>query len=249
MKITYISHSGFAIELEKTVLLFDYFKGVLPDFAKEKTIYVFASHKHPDHFNPQIFELTKKYANIRFFLSRDIRIDAYKKIKYGISDQLFDKIIFLDSNKEYAYHFEGCMAENLQPISVRTLKSTDEGVAFAVTCENENIYHAGDLNWWHWNGETKGYNRNMEVNYKREMNFLRDMKIPFSVAFLPLDSRLEDAYGFGMRYFMEQISVDVIFPMHLWEDYACIDRFKEENQDLKVEKIISLKKDNMQFMI
>ena len=36
---------------------------------------------------------------------------------------------------------------------IRTLRSTDEGVAFVVHYAGKTIYHAGDLNWWHWEGE------------------------------------------------------------------------------------------------
>mgnify|MGYP000509052087 CR=1 FL=1 len=37
MKITYISHSGFAVELENhNFFLFDYYKGEIPKFDPEK---------------------------------------------------------------------------------------------------------------------------------------------------------------------------------------------------------------------
>ena len=48
MKVTYIYHSGFAVELDNCILLFDYYKGELPRWEKNKMIYVFASHKHQD---------------------------------------------------------------------------------------------------------------------------------------------------------------------------------------------------------
>lgn len=67
MKITYIAHSGFCVELEKHVLLFDYFTGELPSWDKEKTILVFASHKHQDHFSLRILELRKEYPHIHYF--------------------------------------------------------------------------------------------------------------------------------------------------------------------------------------
>ena len=56
MKIQYIKHSGFLVEFEHAVLIFDYYKGTfeLPDQSKE--IYFFASHKHGDHFSHKIFE-------------------------------------------------------------------------------------------------------------------------------------------------------------------------------------------------
>ena len=55
MRITYIGHSGFLVELKKSLLLFDYYEGALPALSHEKQLYVFASHRHPDHFNPEIF--------------------------------------------------------------------------------------------------------------------------------------------------------------------------------------------------
>ena len=51
MKITYIHHSSFCVELQNSILLFDYFKGELPKFDKAKKLYVFASHFHEDHFD------------------------------------------------------------------------------------------------------------------------------------------------------------------------------------------------------
>ena len=47
MKITHIYHSGFAVELTHCILIFDWYKGVLPEFTKadtgrEKTYFVFA---------------------------------------------------------------------------------------------------------------------------------------------------------------------------------------------------------------
>ena len=50
MKVTYLYHSGFAVELEKHIFVFDYMKGKLPDWDGRKEIIFFASHKHPDHF-------------------------------------------------------------------------------------------------------------------------------------------------------------------------------------------------------
>ena len=57
MKITYIHHSSFSVELDNTILLFDYFKGNLPSFDKNKKLYVFSSHSHHDHFDESIFNI------------------------------------------------------------------------------------------------------------------------------------------------------------------------------------------------
>lgn len=57
MKITYIHHSAFLAETEHACLLFDYFKGSLPKLPEGKRLYIFASHRHPDHFSKVIFDI------------------------------------------------------------------------------------------------------------------------------------------------------------------------------------------------
>lgn len=46
-KVTYIGHSGFSVELRKVVLLFDYYRGEIPVFSEDASLYVFASHRPP----------------------------------------------------------------------------------------------------------------------------------------------------------------------------------------------------------
>ena len=72
MKVTYISHSGFAVELPSATLLFDYYKGQIPDFPTDKPLFVFSSHSHGDHFVPQVFDLAKRYPQIHYIFSHDI---------------------------------------------------------------------------------------------------------------------------------------------------------------------------------
>ena len=49
MKITHIYHSGFIIELERTVLIFDWYEGELPPFEPDKKVFVFVTQSHADH--------------------------------------------------------------------------------------------------------------------------------------------------------------------------------------------------------
>lgn len=195
MKVTFIEHSGFCVELEKTVLLFDYYKGEIPDMPKEKELYVFASHSHPDHFNPKIFELEKTYPQIHYILSEDISAKAQGKTAR----------IREHENK------------NIGSIQVETLKSNDEGVAFLVTVEEKTIYHAGDLNWWYWNGEPEEDNEYMIRSYKEEIERLRGREI--DLAFLLLDPRQEDKYCKGINYFIEEIHPKAVLPMHAFGEY------------------------------
>ena len=98
LKITFIYHSGFAVETLDCTLLFDYYRGDIPEFAAEKPLYVFSSHKHADHFNFQIFDLAEKYKEIHYILSDDIRKKYKRKYlleKKGLTDELLEKIIWI----------------------------------------------------------------------------------------------------------------------------------------------------------
>ena len=38
MKVTYIQHSGFAVEMEDKVLIFDYYRGEIPAFGRDRDV-------------------------------------------------------------------------------------------------------------------------------------------------------------------------------------------------------------------
>ena len=60
MQVIFIHHSCFLVEVDEKVLIFDWFDGdrvegyhfggVLPEYEPDTPVYVFASHKHRDHF-------------------------------------------------------------------------------------------------------------------------------------------------------------------------------------------------------
>ena len=49
--------------------------------------------------------------------------------------------------------------------------------------EDKVIYHAGDLNWWHWEEETESYNEQMRQDYQREIDKLKDIVIDIAFSF------------------------------------------------------------------
>lgn len=216
MKVTYLKHSGFMVESRNYIYLFDYIGGNIDKAIKsDKKIYVMVSHIHDDHFSKIIFDIATKHDNVTYVLSYDV----VKKIKKNailskMTEQL--NIIRVQAHEKY----------KIDDIVVETLKSTDEGVAFIVSEKDGTIYHAGDLNWWHWEGEPKSWNRNMEVNFKREIDSMRGRKI--DIAFIPLDPRQEDAYYLGMNYFIKNVGANEIYPMHFWGEPRIIDRYKSE---------------------
>lgn len=221
MKITYISHSGFMLEMEDVCFLFDYDQGEIPAIEKEKDMVVFVSHKHADHYNPEIFSLAKKYSHIQFVVSKDVPV-KWQIIKYkeqGID--LTERVTVVRKNTEYMLSLE-----NGKPLRIETLKSTDEGVAFLLNYEEKTYYHAGDLNLWVWEGESRQYNENMERAYFRELDKLREKAL--EVAFVPLDPRQgEDAYA-GLKSFLDYTKCQKVFPMHFWGEFDIIDKFLQK---------------------
>ena len=89
---------------------------------------------------------------------------------------------------------------SVDELRIQTLRSTDEGVAFLVRVKGITLYHAGDLNWWHWEEEGPEYNEKMKRDYQAEIGTIEGEHI--DLAFVPLDPRLEEAYGWGIDYFM-----------------------------------------------
>lgn len=207
MKITYIHHSAFAVETEAVCLLFDYYQGDLPDFPAEKPLYVFASHRHPDHFSEKIFELAKGREKIRFLLSADI----WKK---RVPGELMEKTAFLEPYETYADDF----------LKAETYLSTDEGVAFWVHTDGPEIYHAGDLNHWYWEGEDEAWNTSMTKQYRAELGKMAGRTA--DAAFLPLDPRLGKYFYLGIDDFMKDVDAKAIFPMHFWGEYDVCSRLK-----------------------
>ena len=215
MNINYIYHSGFLVETAECYYLFDYFKGSLPALKPDKPILVFASHNHQDHYNPDVFRLLKEQGmeDITAVLAKDI-----PNKRYPTAD------ITCIRAKAYQTYELGCHT------IVKTLLSTDAGVAFLIQCPEGIIYHAGDLNDWVWEGELEQYNKQMTGSYRHEIGLLRDMLADraVDVAFIPLDPRQEKDYARGMLYFLKQIAVKEVFPMHYWEQPEIIGQFLEE---------------------
>ncbi len=230
MKITYVEHSCFSVELENVILLFDYFKGELPNFDKEKTIYVFSSHNHYDHFNISIFQLLKEYPNVKYIFSSDIKIAFGQSFfkNYGVSDDIYEEIEFVSSNQ---------ILETLD-LTIETLNSTDEGVAFIVAVDDRTIYHAGDLNLWVWNYKDECFNENMIEKFEKEIAKIKNRH--FDAAFVVLDPRQGELFNLGFDYFMKNTNTDRVYPMHFWNDNVAINMLKMMNcSEIYRHKIIS----------
>lgn len=214
MRVAFLEHSGFLVESDSAALLFDWWKGELPAVTPGIPLYVFASHAHPDHFDPRIFALDGGGREVRFVLGHDIK--PRNLSRRGLSPGTAEK----------CRNLRGGQSLTLPGAAVEALPSTDEGEAFLVTVDGWTVFHAGDLNWWHWEGEDKGWNRNMEVNFKKYAEPLRGRKI--DLAMLPLDPRLGEAGFWGPAYLLETADIRRFLPMHQWGDFGFTRKFLEK---------------------
>ncbi|MBR4439900.1 MAG: MBL fold metallo-hydrolase [Clostridia bacterium] len=210
MIIDYLGHSGFLVETEKVLMLFDYYVGdlsVLESKPQEKPLFVFASHAHPDHFNPRIFSLAGGGRRVKYLLSHDIRRKA------ALPEADAD---FLAADDEYIVEGLG---------TVKTLRSTDQGVAFLVDTGDKTVFHAGDLHWWAWDGEPDAMLAMMEHGFRREIEKIAGTHI--DAAFVVLDDRLGENYALGASLFLKLCKPDIMLPMHFWQDRSVVARFAE----------------------
>ena len=219
MQVTYLDHSGFLLEWEHSYWLFDYYKGKLPPLSPTKDIFVFCSHSHADHFNPDIFTLLSDYPLTTYIFSNELR-NACRKLEKRTGRQL-PSIHFLKSRTDTLL---STLSGDV--LKIHTLQSTDCGCAFYIEYNGKAIYHAGDLHWWYWEGEAPSWNQKMTADYKKEMEFLQGKRI--DLCFTPLDPRQEKDYALGMNYLLANTGIHHMFPMHFWGDFSITDRFLQE---------------------
>ena len=213
LHVTFLAHDGFFVESESVCLLFDWWKGELPPLP-DKPLLVFVSHRHEDHFRPDVFTLADRKSDIRFLLGSDFHLTKKNRERWHLSPETADKCLRCGKHDRL---------EPLPGVTVETLPSTDEGVAFWVTADGRTLFHAGDLNWWHWEEEGDTWNHNMEMNFKRYTEPLRGRRL--DLAMLPLDHRLGKAGFLGPSYFLELMQVRHFLPMHQWDHLEFTDAF------------------------
>lgn len=211
MELIYLYHSGFALADSGFTLVFDYFEdsegpdsGILHSelLQRDGRFYVLASHFHADHFSREVLKWREQRPDIVYLFSKDI----LRRRRAGK-----DEAIFLKKGDTYA---DECLA-------VRAFGSTDVGVSFLVEVGGKKIFHAGDLNNWHWMDESSEAEwRGYEKNFLHELADLRSYTSGLDLAMFPVDPRLGREYMRGARQFVEQVKTAVFVPMHFDEAYA-----------------------------
>ena len=227
--VYYIYHSAFVIELEKSILIFDFYK--FPNNTKkekeeffnrfikrnDKKVYIFSTHSHSDHFNKEILTWLEMNENIKYILSDDIRIYKNKNFYFTKEDDSFE----------------------LDNLKISTFGSTDLGSSFYINTENKNIFHSGDLHFWHWEDDTPKEEKTMYDAYIFQLEKIKKFD-RIDIAFVPVDPRLGVNTLEGVELFYKILKPKIIIPMHFSDDYSQMKNFIEKfkyNDDVKVIEI------------
>ena len=230
--IYYIYHSGFAVELEKNILIFDFYKFnenkkvekifFIDNFLKKnnKKIYIFSSHSHYDHFNKEIFKWLEINEDIKYILSDDIKTYKHKNFYFTREGKNF----------------------KLDDLEILTFGSTDLGSSFYVNVENKNIFHSGDLHFWHWEDDTLEEQKTM---YEKYISIVRQIKGLASIdyAFVPVDPRLGVNTFEGVEIFYKELKPKVIIPMHFSEDYSKMNELIKKFESFKDVNVVKIEDD------
>ena len=202
LTVTYYHHSGFSVAMDDILLVFDYWTGehgelpedkrITVDFLKQfRQVYVFISHEHPDHLDPVVFTWRNE-APVTYIVSADMPVGTRGK-RMAPGDSL-----------------------TLSPeVSVKAFDSTDLGVSFLVDIQGVHVFHAGDLNFWHWREEsTVKEIEEADDAFRQAVEPIAREKI--DLAFFPVDARQGLMYDAGANYFIMCVKPRLLIPMHFW---------------------------------
>ncbi|MEG0766799.1 MAG: hypothetical protein RR482_03695, partial [Clostridia bacterium] len=131
IRITYLDHSGFAVQMPDALLIFDDARGPAPQgtsldqgwitreqVAQSPRTYVFVSHSHADHFDASIFDWAEP-SRVQYILSTDVPAQ-WKGRRMAPGDVL-----------------------QLDDYTITAHASTDLGVSYLVRHPACTLFHAG----------------------------------------------------------------------------------------------------------
>ena len=198
--ITHYYHSGFSVASRRTLAVFDYWRGehgeLTPELQlnseklkKYENVFVFISHEHIDHLDPVVFSWAEA-GNVSYIVSSDMPVGTRgKRMAPGDTLTLSDEL------------------------KVTAFDSTDLGVSFLVDFCGIRVFHAGDLNFWHWREEsTMQEIEEADAEFRKAVQPISREKI--DIAFFPVDPRQGAMFEAGANYFILSVKPRLLIPMH-----------------------------------
>ena len=199
--VTYFHHSGFTVGCADTLMVFDYWRGERNeingslalsenDFKGYKQVLFFISHEHPDHYDRVVYDF--KHLNyVRYIIASDMPPEA-EGDRMSVGD-----------------------VRHYGDARITAFASTDLGVSFYVEINGLHIFHAGDLNLWHWREEST-----LRQITQAENLFYEAVKPitgkPIDICMFPVDPRMGGMYEAGANHFIMTCKPHIFIPMH-WQ--------------------------------
>lgn len=216
IKITYHYHSGFSVEYGKLLLVFDYWRGennelknrgrITEEYLNRfDEIIVFISHEHVDHMDPVVYTWRENH-KVTYLVSWDMPIGTRGKR--------------MSPGDEFIYR---------EDVVIRVYDSTDLGVSYLVALNGITIFHAGDLNFWHWREESSVKEiEEAEEDFRKAVEPITKEKI--DVCFFPVDPRQRTMFEAGANYFILSVKPRLMIPMHFWNKNEVIEEFARHSR-------------------
>ena len=204
MELVYIYHSGFALLGDGYTVIMDYYRDTEDKQAE---------------------------AALRRLMNEQPEEPVVTPERGRVHDELLHRPgkLYVLASHFHPDHFNKEVLEwkKQRPDIIRAFGSTDVGVSFLIETEGKKIFHAGDLNNWHWMEESteqewKGY----EKNFLHELDYLYDYTHELDVAMFPVDPRLGREYMRGPEQFVKKIKTNIFVPMHFVPDYEKANAFR-----------------------
>lgn len=204
-EVVYYHHSGFSVAVKDTICIFDYWEGEEGTIEGTKKlsnerlkpyehVFFFTTHSHPDHMDPVIYTFEAENP-ITYITSYDMPVGARgRRMAPGDTMPL------------------------TEGVRAKAFDSTDLGVSFLVDMYGVKVFHAGDLNLWHWRQESSL--REIEAAEKAFEEAMKPIRLEkIDVAMFPVDPRQGIMFDAGANQFILSIKPKVFIPMH-WQGRA-----------------------------
>lgn len=200
MKLYFLHHSGFMIDDGHRCYIFDFYKdpkGHVQAMAEQgRELWFFVTHVHGDHYNPAIAQVISNGAANRYIVHEDVPLT---------------QSMTAPANEVIPMRVGSTIT--VDDVTITMYGSTDEGGSFLVDTGRNRIFHAGDLNWWHWSGDTPENIEEARQLMLKEFAPLTGLSV--DIAMFPVDARLEEAREWGVWEFLHRVCVkELLVPMH-----------------------------------
>ena len=210
--VTFFYQSGFTAAVGKTLLIFSYWQEHVPqelrlndkDLRGFNNIIVFVPRASIEHNDPAVWQISRGFP---------ITYVAAGEAGPSVKDQTGVRLV---------RQGESLKVSNVQ---ITAYGSTDAGVSFMVKVSGIHIFHAGDLNLWHWREQnTLREITRSEEEFYRVVSSINEDRI--DICMFPVDPNLGGFYDAGANHFIMAKKPRLFFPMHfgqrgeIAQDYA-----------------------------